>query len=98
MNNGSTDSESSALTTGLNKNDSLNQLTTHVKSSTLYGRTVVHPNFLAWWVTTILYNYGATLCELRYNAVGVLIGQQPIRNKNWPYFQIPLPRAQNPLP
>ena len=22
------------------------QLTTHVKSSTLYGRTVVHPNFL----------------------------------------------------
>ena len=45
MNNGSTDSESSALTTGLNKNDSLNQLTTHVKSSTLYGRTDVHPNF-----------------------------------------------------
>ena len=45
MNNGSTDSEPSALTTGLNKNDSLNQLTTHVKSSTLCGRTVVHPNF-----------------------------------------------------
>ena len=22
--------------------------------------------FLAWWVTTILYSYGATLCELRY--------------------------------
>ena len=42
------------------------QLNTHDKSSTLYGRTVVHPNFLAWWVTTILYNYGATLCELRY--------------------------------
>ena len=35
MNNGSTDSEPSALTTGLNKNDSLNQLTTHVKSSKL---------------------------------------------------------------
>ena len=35
MNNGPTDSESSTLTTGLNKNDSLNQLTTHVKSSKL---------------------------------------------------------------
>ena len=23
--------------------------------------------FSAWWVITILYNYGATLCELRYN-------------------------------
>ena len=23
--------------------------------------------FSAWWVTTILYNYGATLCELHYN-------------------------------
>ena len=23
--------------------------------------------FLAWWVTTILYNYGAMLCELGYN-------------------------------
>ena len=22
--------------------------------------------FSAWWVTTILYNYGASLCELRY--------------------------------
>ena len=49
------------------------QLTTHVKSSTLYSRTVVwsyghtivQPN-LAWWVTTILYNYGATLCKLCY--------------------------------
>ena len=25
--------------------------------------------FLAWWVTTILYNYGATLCELCYNSL-----------------------------
>ena len=41
--------------------------------------------FSAWWVTTILYSYGATLCELRYNAVGVLIGQWPILNKNCPY-------------
>ena len=30
------------------------------------GGTVVQI-FSAWWVTTILYNYGATLCELRYN-------------------------------
>ena len=44
-------------------------LTTHVKSSTLYGRTVVRSYiqiFSAWWVTTILYDYGATFCELRY--------------------------------
>ena len=57
------------------------QLTTHVKSSTLYGctvvwlcgRTVVRSYsrtvvlsyiqiFLAQWVPTILYNYGAKLC------------------------------------
>ena len=39
------------------------QLTTHVKSSTLCGHTVVWlyiQIFSAWWVTTILYNYGAT--------------------------------------
>ena len=41
------------------------QLVAHAKSSTLYGRSYV-PIFSAWWVTTILYNYGATLCELRY--------------------------------
>ena len=29
--------------------------------------------FLAWWVTTILYNYGATLCELCYKII--MIGQ-----------------------
>ena len=45
------------------------QLTTHVKSSTLCSHTVVCTSkfFLAWWVTTTLYNYGATLCELHYN-------------------------------
>ena len=45
------------------------QLTTYVKSSTLYGRTVVRSYiqiFSTRWVTIILYNYGATLCELRY--------------------------------
>ena len=45
------------------------QLTTHVKSSTLYGRTVVRlyiQIFSACWVTNILHNYGATPCELRY--------------------------------
>ena len=34
-----------------------------------YGRTVLRSYiqiFSAWWVTTVLYNYGATLCELRY--------------------------------
>ena len=34
-----------------------------------YGRTVVRSNiqiFSARWVTTILYNYEATLCELHY--------------------------------
>ena len=55
------------------------QLAVHAKSSTLYGRaavrlygrTVVQPNFSAWWVTitTILYIYGTTLCELRYKKV-----------------------------
>ena len=47
------------------------RLTTHVKSSTWCGRTVVWSYiqiFSAWWVTTILYNYGATLCELRCNS------------------------------
>ena len=32
-----------------------------------YGRTVVQPN-LAWWVTTILYNFGAILCKLCYKS------------------------------
>ena len=50
------------------------QLAAHAKSSTLYGRTVVRSYnqiFSAWWVTitTILYSYGATLCELRYKKV-----------------------------
>ena len=45
------------------------QLTRHVKSSTLYGRTVVRSYiqiFLARWVTSILFNYGAMLCQLCY--------------------------------
>ena len=45
------------------------QLAAHAKSSTFYGRTVVgsyNQIFSAWWVTTISYSYGATLCELRY--------------------------------
>ena len=44
---GSSDSEPSALTTGQSRGVGVPavQLTTHVKSSTLYGRTVVHPNF-----------------------------------------------------
>ena len=46
-------------------------LTKHVKSSTLCGRTVVRSYnkiFSAWWMTAILYNYRAMLCELRYNS------------------------------
>ena len=53
-------------TTGQNRSVGV---TTYLKSSTLYGRTVVWSYiqiFSTWWVTTILYNYGATLCELRY--------------------------------
>ena len=50
------------------------QLAVHAKSSTLYGRAVVRSYnqiFSAWWVTitTILYIYGTTLCELRYKKV-----------------------------
>ena len=45
----SSDSEPSALTTGQSRGVGVPavQLTTHVKSSTLYGRTVVHPNFFS---------------------------------------------------
>ena len=42
---GLSDLEPSALTTGLLDTVPVVQLTTHVKSSTLYGRTVVHSNF-----------------------------------------------------
>ena len=37
----------------------------------LYGRMGVQSYnqiFLAWWVTTILYNYGATLCKLCFKS------------------------------
>ena len=40
------------------------QLAARANGSTLYGRTVVQSYnqiFSAWWVTFILYNYGATL-------------------------------------
>ena len=40
------------------------QLAARANSKTLYGRTVVQSYnqiFSAWWVTAILYNYGATL-------------------------------------
>ena len=36
-----------------------------------YGQMGIRPYnqiFLAWWVTTILYNYGATLCKLCYKS------------------------------
>ena len=77
----SSDLEPSALTTGQSHGIGMPvvQLTTHVKSSILYGCTVVwsygrmgvrsyNQIFLAWWVITILYNYGATLCKLCYKS------------------------------
>ena len=54
------------------------QLTTHVKSSTLYGRMVLRSYiqiFPAWWVTSILYSYGATLCEIRYYSLCIMPGK-----------------------
>ena len=42
------------------------QLAAHAKvAPSTVGRTVARPNFSAWWVTTISYNYGATLRALR---------------------------------
>ena len=42
------------------------QLAAHAKSSTLHRlpHGVKSKFLLTWWVTTILYNYGATLCVL----------------------------------
>ena len=61
------------------------QLTTHVKSSTLCGRTVVRlyiQIFSAWWVTTILYNYGATLGELGYELPYRMLRNYSFREKS----------------
>ena len=68
----SSDSEPSALTTGL-----LNKAVALACPRYSWPRmlkvapcTVVRSYiqiFSAWWVTTILYNYVATLCELRYD-------------------------------
>ena len=35
--------------------------------------------FSAWWVTTILYSYGATLCELRYYDRALAIRTRELR-------------------
>ena len=45
------------------KNVPAMHLVAHGKSSILYGRSYGRKSkfFSAWWVTTILYNYGATL-------------------------------------
>ena len=66
------------------------QLITHVKSSTLYGCMVVQSYiqiFSAWWVTTILYYYGAVLSELHYNSVilesGTSVYKWDINNHNF---------------
>ena len=70
----SSDSEPNALTTGL-----LNKAVSLACPRYSWPRmlkvapcTVVRSYiqiFSAWWVTTILYNYGATLCGFRYNGV-----------------------------
>ena len=72
---GLSDSEPSALTTGpLNKAMALVCLRyswpcmLKVASYTVVLSYI--QIFLAWWVTTILYNYGATLCELHYDGIG----------------------------
>ena len=47
----------------------------HAKSSTLYGRSygVKCKFFSACWVTTISYNYGATLRALRAPLLNIMI-------------------------
>ena len=84
---GSSDSEPSALTTGL-----LNKAVALACPRYSWPRmlkvapcTVVRSYiqiFSAWWVTTILYNYGATLCELRYKYIYfACLGQRYIQIK-----------------
>ena len=57
-----------------------------------YGRMGIWPYnqiFLAWWVTTILYNYGATLCKLCYKSYFFLWMNQKLKTykmiltRNW---------------
>ena len=54
------------------------QLAAHAKSSTLYGPSygVKFKFFSAWWVTTISYNYEATLRALRALLLSVLYNLQ----------------------
>ena len=68
---GSSDSEPSALTTGLlDKAVALaypwNSWPRMLKGAPCTVVRSYNQIFLAWWVITILYNYGATLCKLRY--------------------------------
>ena len=76
----SSDSEPSALTTGL-----LDKAVALACPRYSWARvfkvapcTVVRSYiriFSAWWVTTILYNYGATFCELRYYSLCIMPGK-----------------------
>ena len=39
--------------------------------------------FSAWWVTTILHNYGATLCKFRHDKFSLFLGNWEGRYPNW---------------
>ena len=70
------------------------QLAMHAKSSTLYGWSYIGwlyiPIFLAWWDTTILYNYGAMLCELRYELYDVSLENLVLDQLIIPYLTFSL--------
>ena len=91
---GSSDSEPSALTTGL-----LDKAVALACPRYSWPRmlkvapcTVVRSYiqiFSAWWVTTILYNYGATLSELRYKPYHFRMQMSHLS------FETRLPRSQS---
>ena len=93
----STDSESSALTTGLlDKAVALACPRYSWPRMLKVAPCTVVPSYIqtfsASWVTTNLYNYGATLCELRYKSYWAAINKifiyaRPCVNKmTWAFF------------
>ena len=56
----------------------------------MVSHTVVHPNFFSLMVTTILYNYGATLCELRYELYNVSLENLVLDQLIIPYLTFSL--------
>ena len=47
-----------------------------IRSYSRMGVRSYNQIFLAWWVTTILYNYGATLCKLCYKSYFFIVNQK----------------------